>query len=175
MPFIAHSRDHRRDATLVLSSGVLVANLLLAMAACGFSKVAGNDTAASTAIATSVAANATAAAGSPTFHIHQGGDWTPLSLGIAPGVTITWQNFDTTSAHPIECAPLIPGHDPCPWSGALALPPALHDASGAVVPSAISLRIDKPGIYYFRDALYPADFGEITCGAPGGAPPGGTP
>jgi hypothetical protein len=54
------------------------------------------------------------------------------------------------------------------------LPPAQHNASGAVVPTAISLRIDKPGIYYFRDALHHASFGEITCGAPGGAP-GGAP
>lgn len=174
MPFVAHLRHsyRRRDAALVISGGLLAANLLLAAAACGISRVAGNDTAASTAIATSAAANATAAAGGPTFRIHQGTGWSPLSYGIPLHGVITWQNFDTTSAHPVECAPLIPGHDPCPWSGTLALPPALHDASGAVVPSAISLRIDKPGIFYFRDALHHAYTGEITCGAPGGTPPG---
>jgi hypothetical protein len=180
MPFIAYlglrrrPRGRQRDATLLLSSGSVAVSLLLAIVACGSAQVAGNDTAASTAIATSAEANATAAAGGSTFRIHQGTGWSPLSLGIAPRGTITWQNFDTTSAHPVECAPLIPGHDPCPWSGTLALLPARSDASGAVVPSAVSLRFDNPGIFYFRDALHHAYVGEITCGAPG-APPGGTP
>lgn len=102
-----------------------------------------------------------------TFRILDSTAWQPYSRGIRPGGTITWENWDTTSAHPVECVQAEPAA--CPWTGRIELPPATA-TNGTVTPSTASFAGFAPGIYIFRDALHPEMRGEIVVGAPARQP-----
>jgi plastocyanin len=106
-----------------------------------------------------------------TFRALDGTAWQPYSREVRPGGTITWENWDTSGPHPIEC--VAAESSGCPWTGRIELPAATSDASGAVVPSAASFSGFPPGIFIFRDALHPQMRGEIVVGAPArsGSPP----
>jgi hypothetical protein len=97
--------------------------------------------------------------------------WQPFSVSLAPTGLVTWENWDTTSAHPVECVQAESG--PCPWQGQLALAPAQTDTAGQVVPSAVTLAFPRPGIFVFRDALHTKMRGEVVVGAPGRVTPSG--
>jgi plastocyanin len=100
-----------------------------------------------------------------TFRVADSTAWQPYSRGIRPGGTITWENYDAKSAHPIECVPAESSAG-CPWSGRIELPAATVDANGTVVPTTASFSGFPPGIFIFRDALHPLMRGEIVVGAP---------
>ena len=106
-----------------------------------------------------------------TFRAVDSTAWQPFSVSLAPTGLVTWENWDTTSAHPVECVQAESG--PCPWQGQLALAPAQMDAAGQVVPSAVTLAFPRPGIFVFRDALHTKMRGEVVVGAPGRVTPSG--
>jgi plastocyanin len=102
-----------------------------------------------------------------TFRALDSTAWQPYSRGIRPAGTITWENWDTSSAHPVECVQGEPAA--CPWTGRIELPPATA-ANGTVIPSTASFSGFAPGVYIFRDALHPDMRGEIVVGAPARQP-----
>jgi plastocyanin len=103
--------------------------------------------------------------GTAVFRAYDSQGWQPPSVRIAPGETVTWENHDTASAHPIECVQQD-SSAACPWTGQIALPAAAPDASGAVVPSTARIAFPRPGIYTFRDAAHTGMVGQVIVGAP---------
>jgi hypothetical protein len=145
--------------------------LLVALGGCG--GVAGAVTRATTGGATPPTSSAASSsgptpppAGAVTVRISEGQGWRPPSVSIAPTQAVVWENDDPTSAHPVECVP-AESSGACPWSGALALPAARRDASGALIPSQAQAIFRNPGTFTFRDAAHPALRGQVVVGAPG--------
>lgn len=103
--------------------------------------------------------------GTAVFRAYDSSAWQPPSVRIAPGETVTWENHDLTSAHPLECVQQD-SSAACPWTGQTSLPAATRDASGSVVPSTARITFPRPGMYAFRCALHPTMVGQVVVGAP---------
>lgn len=98
--------------------------------------------------------------------IDSSGAWHPSNVGIRPEGSVIWENYDTTSAHDVECIQSNSSAT-CPWQGSLHLGPAYLDASGNTIPSKASMIFQNPGIFVYRDALHPTAQGQVIVGAPG--------
>lgn len=91
--------------------------------------------------------------------------WQPVSVSIAPGGTVRWQNVDQTSAHGVACID-TESTSPCPWPDAMALPPATRSPSGELVPSEAEAAFPRPGVFAFRCTVFPEMTGTVVVGAP---------
>lgn len=91
--------------------------------------------------------------------------WQPSSVGIAPGVAVTWENYDVAGPHPVECVQ-SGSSAACPWLSAKPLPAAQRDAAGNVIPASTTILFQYPGVFAFRSELQPDMTGKVIVGAP---------
>ncbi|MGZ4207147.1 MAG: cupredoxin domain-containing protein [Actinomycetota bacterium] len=80
---------------------------------------------------------------------HNAADPSSPNAAIDVGGTVTWENRDTNSPHPVECVQQD-SNATCPWSGAKDLP----QKSALGPPTTASVTFTKPGTYAFRCAIH---------------------
>ena len=90
--------------------------------------------------------------------------WTPTSVSIDPGGTVTWENRDTEYEHPVECVQQD-SNATCPWSGAKDLPKKPQIGSAPRV----SVGFPNVGTFAFRCAIHTNMTGTVVVGS--GHPP----
>ena len=86
--------------------------------------------------------------------------WTPGSVSIDPGGTVTWENRDGQYDHPVECVQQD-SNAPCPWSGAKDLPKKPQIGSAPRV----SQTFPAVGTFGFRCAIHPTMTGTVVVGS----------
>ncbi|MHB8575869.1 MAG: hypothetical protein ACYDCQ_11135 [Dehalococcoidia bacterium] len=104
-----------------------------------------------------------------TIHAYDGQAWQPIAAGIAQAGSVTWENDDPTNPHSVRCVQES-SSAPCPWVGAVLLPPAMSDAAGNLLPTAVTESFVQPGFYTFQCTIFPNMIGQIAVGpamAPG--------
>lgn len=118
-------------------------------------------------LALSLAAGGSAGAASSALIYTTGAKygWTPSSVSIDPGGTVTWRNDDPQYDHPVECVQQD-SNATCPWSGQKDLPHKPQLGSSHTV----SATFNKVGTYAFRCVIHTSMTGTVVVGSGHPAP-----